>query len=265
MDNLIDLPGSPTKNAPLSEKPQPAKETPTTTVSAKDEIKALESEFIEPKDADKKAEAATLLLNLGKLIKDENNPKADQVLHDLQKLLGVECDSNTEILKVCLQSTEKKKKTHNESDPDRVSDNVQESNGLKNNSSDTDSRQDSSNNATNPSEGETDESQNVHSASENGERVDKSTESPEDHDLAVSLIRNLNKIVKGGSDESACDILRNLTMVLSMATELRSKHKVKEPPRSKESEKIAPKRVNRSMNSPYKSPGSKYLSTQVNH
>ncbi|XP_011501521.1 PREDICTED: kinesin-related protein 4-like [Ceratosolen solmsi marchali] len=107
VDNLIDLPTSPLKNTLLSKvDTSTEKHVESNVILLQDNIKALENEFIEKKSYNKKATTATLLLDLEKLIKEENNPDAYKVLNDLQKLLGIEYDNNAEILQLYLQNTD---------------------------------------------------------------------------------------------------------------------------------------------------------------
>ncbi|XP_031780124.1 uncharacterized protein DDB_G0288805 [Nasonia vitripennis] len=269
VDNLIELPTSPQRDSSSPETNKPIKKEPESNqLSPKEKIKALESEFIEQKDPNKKAMAATLLLDLEKLIKEEHNPDACKVLTDLQKLLGVECDNNTEILQVCLQSTDNSPREElSKGNSDSIK-NVPDSDCELTNSKEDkhDDSKNSSSNSTDISESKLrknvkseNESQIVQTSSENKEN---SNEIPEDQQLAINLLRTLNKIVNEKNGDSAVDVLRSLGSVLNMATELRSINKVNQKFEIKKNDKIVQKQLNRSTNSTFRSPSPKTLNVK---
>lgn len=105
-DNLIDLP-----NSPIKRDTEKDGETETSAVnksssssdakSEKSMIKELETEFIAP---EKKVLASSLLLELENLVKSEGNPEAVKLLENLEKALGVNCGSNSELLESCFST-----------------------------------------------------------------------------------------------------------------------------------------------------------------
>lgn len=104
VDNLIEFPTSPyvdTKTKQSKTEISESKEN----VAPQPDINQLESELLGPDDLEKKAAAASVLIDLEKLVKDVQDPKAMSMLRDLQKLLGVE--SNADILKVCFTDSKK--------------------------------------------------------------------------------------------------------------------------------------------------------------
>lgn len=99
IDNLIELQTSTSSNEikfdSIINDSQLMKQQPK-----KDIVKELEREMVEPEN---KLEAAKLLMELEKLIINENNPKAIELLDDLGKNLGIKYESNVELLKVFIQ------------------------------------------------------------------------------------------------------------------------------------------------------------------
>lgn len=77
-----------------------------------DSIINLDTKLVDP---DKKIEEALLLMNLKKLIKSENNLEAIELLKNLEKVLGVTCQSNSELLQFCLQEKTNLSKSINKS------------------------------------------------------------------------------------------------------------------------------------------------------
>ncbi|KAK0167092.1 hypothetical protein PV327_004535 [Microctonus hyperodae] len=73
-----------------------------------DIVKEFEKELFEP---DKKLTAATLLMELEKLVKNEKNPKAIELLENLENVLGVKCSSNVELLEMCVEKSNKNTKS----------------------------------------------------------------------------------------------------------------------------------------------------------
>lgn len=67
--------------------------------STVDVVRELEKELIA---AENKPAAATLLMDLKKLIKAENNYQAIELLKNLEKMLGVKCQSNVDLLEICM-------------------------------------------------------------------------------------------------------------------------------------------------------------------
>ena len=105
VDDLIQLPISPAKqNSPPANNTfeniiNVEKSSPNSTAkSEKSMLKELEAEFIAP---EKKIVASTLLNDLEKLVKSEGNSEAIKLLENLEKALGVNRESNAELLAIC--------------------------------------------------------------------------------------------------------------------------------------------------------------------
>ncbi|XP_076249450.1 uncharacterized protein LOC143188853 [Calliopsis andreniformis] len=110
-DNLIELLTSPNTNDVNSKNEKVMEQTKSDSSTEKHEIcdtkktegkKVIEMELIEP---EKRISAATLLLDLKKLVGTENNMEANKLLNDLEKALGVNWENNTELLTTCLSLT----------------------------------------------------------------------------------------------------------------------------------------------------------------
>ncbi|XP_046744149.1 uncharacterized protein LOC124410074 [Diprion similis] len=110
VDNLIELPVSPAKGetGPNSDQngdlKRIANSKPSDSVISQ-RIKDLESEFIDQDHTTNKVMAATLLLDLEKIVHRENNPEAITLLENLEKVLGVKYESNAQLLASCMQGT----------------------------------------------------------------------------------------------------------------------------------------------------------------
>lgn len=126
VDNLIELPTSPNVNHVESKDIKDKERTNTERCAEKDtevvinkvteNIKELELELIEPVNKEKHITAATLLLELKKLIKTENNPEANKLVENLEKVLGIDCENNTELLNTYLNMTNNLAKSPQKSD-----------------------------------------------------------------------------------------------------------------------------------------------------
>lgn len=82
------------------------------TVNEMKKIKEIEKEFTQSEDSDKnKIVVTSLLLELEKLIKTEKNPDAEKLLNDLEKVLGVKWENNTDLLNVYLQNAKSNAQT----------------------------------------------------------------------------------------------------------------------------------------------------------
>ncbi|XP_014218906.1 uncharacterized protein LOC106647151 [Copidosoma floridanum] len=206
VNDLIDLPTSPPKKViPKSVTEEEER------VFTNNDAKSLESEFIEQNDSEKKAAATSLLLDLQKLINKENNPRACKVLDDLQNILGVKCDDNTELLKNCLQSTNFTQfKENSKSDlPVQKSDDSSEINSVQ-----------------------TIEDLGVMSIESD---VDNTTESNidstncmpfEDEKSKKNLQSILDKIINKKDEADVVDFLTSIGSMLTMAKELQEKKNV---------------------------------------
>lgn len=197
VDNLIDLPTSPTKiiNVKMDKKP----DTNEDQILANDNVKDLENEFIDENDCNQKAKATALLLDLQKIINKKSNPSASKVLNDLEKILGVKCDS-TEILKNCLQSSSQNKVTSNldlhEQNYDR--ENRAESKFVDN---------------------------KVEDKSKIIESENKVDLENADQMIVKNLLTNLSGIVKKKDEDNIDDFIKSLNLILNVANELSTKNK----------------------------------------
>ena len=112
--NLIELPVSPEKN---DSKLKNIKITENENNDSyenkidecsnkmKENVKDLEMELVEPISVEKRPTAITLLLDLKKLIETEKNVEANKLLENLEKVLGINCESNTELLTTYINAT----------------------------------------------------------------------------------------------------------------------------------------------------------------
>ncbi|XP_076642717.1 uncharacterized protein LOC143353352 isoform X2 [Halictus rubicundus] len=138
VDNLIELPTSPNINNVNSDHGKvihykdsvlhgSANEKPIVNKSTEN-MKDLEKELIDPMPTENRVSAATLLLDLKKLIKTENNTEANQLLENLEKALCINCESNTELLTTYLNLTNNLAKSPHKSNSNLEIKNVAETN-----------------------------------------------------------------------------------------------------------------------------------------
>jgi hypothetical protein len=286
VDNLIDLPVSPLKNTLLPKvNVTTEKHVETNVIFSKDNIKELENEFIDKKNGNKKAITARLLLDLEKLIKEDNNPDAYKILNDLQKLLGMECDNNSEILQLHLQNINSCPITTENKNIDELylCTNTDNSN-YELNTSKKNVLNDNKINFFNSKEILVNKQNNTNSnlklnvnglkenisdnkikinefqyTKKNKKNLDNLSES---ENLAGILINTLNNFVDEKNKNSAVDILRSLGAALSMATDSGTKNNHKQNSDIKKN-KHMPIKFHRSSNSLHKSPNSKNITLKV--
>ncbi|XP_029041709.1 protein PFC0760c-like [Osmia bicornis bicornis] len=139
VDNLIELPTSPNANHAES-KDIKVKECTNTEICAEkdaevvinkmtDNLKELELELIESVHKEKHITAATLLSELKKLIKTENNLEANKLVENLEKVLGIDFENNTELLTAYLNTTNNLAKSPQKSDSSlKVIQNIEKNN-----------------------------------------------------------------------------------------------------------------------------------------
>ncbi|XP_078051202.1 uncharacterized protein LOC144477362 isoform X2 [Augochlora pura] len=138
VDNLIELPTSPNidnKNS-THEKVAPSKDSvlhgntndKPIANEPRENMKDLEKELIDPISTEKRVTAATLLSNLKELITTENNTEANELLKNLEKALGINWESNTELLSTYLNLTNNLAKSPQKSNNDLEIKNVTETN-----------------------------------------------------------------------------------------------------------------------------------------
>lgn len=113
-ENLIELPvspdgaGSKSKNIKVTENKdnesyKDRKDEFSNKI--KKDVEDLEMELIEPISMEKRTAAVTLLLDLKKLIRTEKNIEANKLLENLEKVLGINCENNTELLTTYFNTT----------------------------------------------------------------------------------------------------------------------------------------------------------------
>ncbi|XP_043260093.1 uncharacterized protein PF11_0213-like [Colletes gigas] len=138
VDNLIELPTSPNENN-LNSKNKIVtehihndsyanKNEELVINTVKEKIKDLETELIDPISIDKRITTATLLLDLKKLITIENNIEANKLLENLEKVLGINWENNTELLTTYLSPTNNLSKSPQKSNNSLEIKNVTENN-----------------------------------------------------------------------------------------------------------------------------------------
>ncbi|KAF3420218.1 hypothetical protein E2986_09863 [Frieseomelitta varia] len=112
--NLIELPVSPEKNDSKLKNIKITKNENNDSYEnkidecsnkIKENVKDLEMELVEPISVEKRPTAITLLLDLKKLIETEKNVEANKLLKNLEKVLGINCESNTELLTTYFNAT----------------------------------------------------------------------------------------------------------------------------------------------------------------
>ncbi|KYM81861.1 hypothetical protein ALC53_07653 [Atta colombica] len=104
VNDLIDLPMSPEGNLKYI-KSSDTKQSPASIDSAEENIfKEMESPFTDSSVV--KQNITSLLSNLRKLVK-ENNPKAKELLDDLENILDINYKNNTELLVTCFNTSNK--------------------------------------------------------------------------------------------------------------------------------------------------------------
>lgn len=239
MDNLIDLPVSPGRieGADTIVKKEEVEKSTESKVS--DEIKELESQFIDHDVARNKIMASTLLLDLEKIVHRENNPEAITLLENLEKVLGVKYESNTQLLATCVQWTNNlskspKKCTKKLGSLDNIRNNSLEKSHEDNNEAVAAPSNDNMNKICNDEnlglnlnvEKEINKSEKsiiadlTHEEKENPPEADNEDKKiGVDQTEALELITNLSKILGGSKNESSpLSLLTNLRQVLNLAT-----------------------------------------------
>lgn len=100
VDNLIELPISPEKSSKQCIKNND-KEQSLSNIDKIDEnsLKEIEPQFT---DCVKQTIVTSLLTDLRKLIKVENNPEVNKLLDNLENVIDTNCKNNTELLVTCL-------------------------------------------------------------------------------------------------------------------------------------------------------------------
>ncbi|XP_011142903.1 protein ELYS isoform X2 [Harpegnathos saltator] len=97
VDNLIELLVSPKKNLEI-DKSNNLKQSSVSDNVEENFMKEMESQFIDSISTVKQTTITTLLLDLKKLVKAEDNPEANKLINHLESALGIKCKSNMELL-----------------------------------------------------------------------------------------------------------------------------------------------------------------------
>ncbi|XP_017792433.1 PREDICTED: uncharacterized protein LOC108574365 [Habropoda laboriosa] len=111
VENLIELPTSPvgcntkSKHEEVMNSDSHTDKKKELNNKVKEDVKNLEMELTEVISTEKRLTAATLLLDLKKLIKTENNVEANKLVENLERTLGINCKNNTELLTTYLNAT----------------------------------------------------------------------------------------------------------------------------------------------------------------
>ncbi|KAG7212055.1 hypothetical protein KM043_012411 [Ampulex compressa] len=194
-------------------------------------IKQLETEFIEAIPVEEKINAATLLSDLRKLIKTDDNTEANKLLENLEKALGIECKNNTELLTMYLNATNNLAKSPQKpSSKMNIIENVKEEDMEH-------SHEENANSAETTAEtnlcGDTNmEKFNMDKTNEKNKASFKEMHtgsgciaSPReelnssDEKVAMQLLVNLGKLLNGQTEEKeTLNLLKNLGKVLNFAT-----------------------------------------------
>lgn len=98
VDNLIELPVSPKKNV-KDDKNNDLEQSPASINNAGENfMKEIESQFTDFIPSGRQTIVTTLLSDLKKLVKAENNSEASKLIDNLENVLGVKYKNNTELL-----------------------------------------------------------------------------------------------------------------------------------------------------------------------
>ncbi|XP_012134598.2 uncharacterized protein LOC100879028 isoform X1 [Megachile rotundata] len=270
VDNLIELPSSPHINSSELTNMKDKEYTDNKIGTEKDaeiavnkiteNVKELELELTESVQTEKRITATTLLLELKKLIKTENNSEANKLVENLEKVLGINCENNTELLTTYLNTPNNLAKSPQKSDnsskviqnieknnmeqsqEDNLtndSDNVKESLDYKNinfNDSDINKCTDSqkclngiSNESlkTNIEKAKKERNEKVlnNEIVRNENSLEDGSKSLLHEKVVVELLANIAKLLTSQTERSTSDVLKNLGKVLNSASNDDDKHK----------------------------------------
>ncbi|CAL1682192.1 unnamed protein product [Lasius platythorax] len=241
VDNLIELPISPEENS-KGIRSNDKKQSPTSIDNVdKNSLKEMEPQFT---DCVKQTVIISLLSDLRKLIKVENNSEVDKLLDNLENALDSNCKNNTELLVTCLnisnelQSPQKissdiveKSEVTNTDKSDEESGKVSSKEEISNAEklpSDISCRlEDTSSQATTISSDNLsvkpssykDNSENHHSPKEVHTNCAKEKDNQPDEKLAVELLMNLGKLLSGqAEDATTMQLLKCIGKALNVAS-----------------------------------------------
>lgn len=242
VDNLIELPISPEENS-KGIRNNNKEQSPTSNSSnvEKNSLKEMEPQFT---DCVKQTIITSLLSDLRKLVKVENNPEVDKLLDNLENVLDSNCKNNTELLVTCLNISNElrspQKISSKSSDiverSETNTDKSEEENGKTlfkeeiNNAeklpSDISRLEDTSLTTTISSDNLSikplsckDNSENYHSLEEEHTNCNKENDNQSDEKLAVELLMNLGKLLSGQVEDAATmQLLKCISKALNVAS-----------------------------------------------
>ncbi|XP_014469962.1 PREDICTED: uncharacterized protein LOC106741974 isoform X2 [Dinoponera quadriceps] len=108
VDNLIELPISPEKNLKV-DRSNVSKQSTNIDSAVENFLKEMEPQFADDVSTVRQTMVTTLLMDLKKLIKAENNSQASKLIDNLENVLGVKYKNNTELL-ASLNASDKSEK-----------------------------------------------------------------------------------------------------------------------------------------------------------
>jgi len=241
VDNLIELPVSPEGNSKGTVKDDKKDISTSVDNTMENSLKKIASQFIDCVPTVEQTVVSSLLADLKKLLKTENNTEINKLIGDLEIALGTNCKNNTELLITCLnisdelQSPEKSNVAES-SEKTNMDKSRNESGKI---SSETSNSEKSLSDMTHKSENM---SQAVIAASDddvsaqaslcknnsgNPTDIDASklsTSYTEEHDksdekLAMDLLMNLGKLLRGqAEDDVTMQLLKNIGKTLNAAS-----------------------------------------------
>jgi len=242
VDNLIELPVSPEGNSKGTIKDDKKDISINVNNAKENSLKKMASQFIDCVPMVEQTVVSSLLADLKKLLKAENNTEINKLIDNLEIALGTNCKNNTELLITCLnisnelQSPEKSNVAENSEkmnmDKSRNESGKISSEGEINNSEK--SLSDMTHKLENMSQAVTSASNDNASAqvslckNNNGNSNDidakLSTSYTEEHDksdekLAMELLMNLGKLLRGqAEDDVTMQLLKNIGKTLNVAS-----------------------------------------------
>ncbi|XP_032663809.1 serine-rich adhesin for platelets-like isoform X2 [Odontomachus brunneus] len=239
IDNLIELPISPKENLKV-DKSNDLKQFPVNVNNAKDDLmKEIKPQFTDNVSV-RQTMVTTLLLDLKKLVKTENNSEVSKLIDNLENALGVKYKDNLELLANLNMSD----RLHNSKMSDDKLDDIEQSDKANNDQKeskkvsseekicdDESSPPHISNGSENASQTTTVSSDNsltqTSSCNNNSENHLNITKSPQaapkdnhsDEKLAIELLVNLGKLLIGQTeDATTLQLLKSIGKTLNVAT-----------------------------------------------
>lgn len=242
VDNLIELLVSPKENLKV-DKSNDLKQSPVSVNNAEDDfMKEIKPQFTDNVSTIRQTMVTTLLLDLKKLIKAENNSEASKLIDNLENELGVKYKNNLELLANLdisnglhnskmsddkLDDTEQSDKASNDSEQrenkkmsseDKICDNESSppyiSNGSEDASQATTVSSDNSLTQTSPCNNNSENRLNITKSPQAA-----SKDSHSDEKLAIELLVNLGKLLIGQTeDATTLQLLKSIGKALNVAS-----------------------------------------------